>query len=95
MWHDIQVLNFFLGGPGTANLFIIFLSCSCIVLTTWIIQVKKLQQQLQEETDLHLALASAAELSGSPSSESPSKLPDKVSLPVCGFSSFYDLFSIS
>ncbi|XP_007012494.2 PREDICTED: uncharacterized protein LOC18588192 isoform X1 [Theobroma cacao] len=40
--------------------------------------VKKLQQQLQEETDLHLALASAVEHSGSPSSNSPSKLPDKV-----------------
>ncbi|XP_022731236.1 uncharacterized protein LOC111285866 isoform X2 [Durio zibethinus] len=40
-------------------------------------EVKKLQQQLQEETDLHLALASAVEHSGSPSSNSPGKLPDK------------------
>ncbi|XWS70144.1 hypothetical protein CRYUN_Cryun03dG0024000 [Craigia yunnanensis] len=40
-------------------------------------EVKKLQQQLQEETDLHLALASAVEHSGSPSPDSPSKLPDK------------------
>ncbi|XVF48807.1 hypothetical protein PTKIN_Ptkin03bG0218100 [Pterospermum kingtungense] len=40
-------------------------------------EVKRLQQQLQEETDLHLALASAAEHSGSPSSGSPSKLPNK------------------
>ncbi|XP_016707110.1 uncharacterized protein [Gossypium hirsutum] len=45
--------------------------------TTWVIQVKKLQQQLQEETDLHLALASAVEHFGSPSSSSPGKLPDK------------------
>ncbi|XP_052487862.1 uncharacterized protein LOC105772476 isoform X1 [Gossypium raimondii] len=45
--------------------------------TTWVIQVKKLQQQLQEETDLHLALASAVEHCGSPSSSSPGKLPDK------------------
>nr|KJB72101.1 hypothetical protein B456_011G159300 [Gossypium raimondii] len=36
-------------------------------------QVKK----LQEETDLHLALASAIEHCGSPSSSSPGKLPDK------------------
>ncbi|TYI17365.1 hypothetical protein ES332_A07G018800v1 [Gossypium tomentosum] len=40
-------------------------------------EVKKLQQQLQEETDLHLALASAVEHCGSPSSSSPGKLPDK------------------
>ncbi|PPD95944.1 hypothetical protein GOBAR_DD07033 [Gossypium barbadense] len=40
-------------------------------------QVKKLQQQLQKETDLHLALASAVEHCGSPSSSSPGKLPDK------------------
>ncbi|XP_039024159.1 uncharacterized protein LOC120156966 isoform X2 [Hibiscus syriacus] len=40
--------------------------------------VKKLQQQLHEETDLHLALASAVEYSGSPTSNSLSKLPDKV-----------------
>ncbi|MFQ6645693.1 hypothetical protein Gotur_019572, partial [Gossypium turneri] len=40
-------------------------------------EVKKLQQQLQEETDLHLALASAVEHFGSPSSSSPGKLPDK------------------
>ncbi|KAA3457926.1 Methionyl-tRNA formyltransferase [Gossypium australe] len=45
--------------------------------TTWVIQVKKLQQQLQEETDLHLALESAVEHCGSPSSSSPGKLPDK------------------
>ncbi|TYH77489.1 hypothetical protein ES332_D04G157400v1 [Gossypium tomentosum] len=44
--------------------------------TTWVIQVKKLQQQLQKETDLHLALASAVQHYGSPSS-SPGKLPDK------------------
>nr|KJB64316.1 hypothetical protein B456_010G042700 [Gossypium raimondii] len=41
------------------------------------LEVKKLQQQLQEETDLHLALASAVEHCGSPSSSSPGKLPDK------------------
>ncbi|TYG47586.1 hypothetical protein ES288_D11G351200v1 [Gossypium darwinii] len=41
-------------------------------------EVKKLQQQLQEETDLHLALASAVEHFGSPSSSSPGKLPDKM-----------------
>ncbi|KHF97386.1 fmt [Gossypium arboreum] len=40
-------------------------------------EVKKLQQQLQEETDLHLALASAVEHSGSHSPNSPSKLPYK------------------
>ncbi|XVE97805.1 hypothetical protein REPUB_Repub03eG0050500 [Reevesia pubescens] len=40
-------------------------------------EVKKLQQQLQEETDLHLALASAVEHSDSPSPNSPGKLPDK------------------
>ncbi|XVE70798.1 hypothetical protein DITRI_Ditri10aG0099500 [Diplodiscus trichospermus] len=40
-------------------------------------EVKKLQQQLQEETDLHLALASAVEHSSSPSSDSPGKLPNK------------------
>ncbi|GMI81356.1 hypothetical protein like AT3G13000 [Hibiscus trionum] len=40
-------------------------------------EVKKLQQQLQEETELHLALASAVERSGSPTSNSPRKLPDK------------------
>ncbi|XP_022750028.1 uncharacterized protein LOC111299220 isoform X2 [Durio zibethinus] len=40
-------------------------------------EVKKLQQQLQEETDLHLALASAIEHSDSPSPNSPGKLPDK------------------
>ncbi|PPD83613.1 hypothetical protein GOBAR_DD19442 [Gossypium barbadense] len=45
--------------------------------TTWVIQVKKLQQQLQEETDLHLALVSVVEHFGSPSSSSPGKLPDK------------------
>ncbi|KAB2044733.1 hypothetical protein ES319_D01G110800v1 [Gossypium barbadense] len=43
-------------------------------------EVKKLQQQLQEETDLHLALASAVEHFGSPSSSSPGKLPDKQAL---------------
>lgn len=48
--------------------------------TTWIIQVKKLQQKLQEETDVHLALASAVEHSDSPSPNSPGKLPEKVSL---------------
>nr|KJB62435.1 hypothetical protein B456_009G416800 [Gossypium raimondii] len=41
------------------------------------LEVKKLQQQLQKETDLHLALASAVEHCGSPSSSSPGKLPDK------------------
>ncbi|KAE8712520.1 hypothetical protein F3Y22_tig00110247pilonHSYRG00033 [Hibiscus syriacus] len=35
------------------------------------------EQQLQEETDLHLALASAVENCGSPSTSSPGKLPDK------------------
>ncbi|XP_016738479.2 uncharacterized protein [Gossypium hirsutum] len=45
--------------------------------TTWVIQVKMLQQQLQKETDLHLALASAVEHCGSPSSSAPGKLPDK------------------
>ncbi|TYH65308.1 hypothetical protein ES332_D06G047000v1 [Gossypium tomentosum] len=45
--------------------------------TTWVIQVKKLQQQLEEETDLHLALASAVEHCVSPSSSSLGKLPDK------------------
>ncbi|KAK8654765.1 hypothetical protein V6N13_107365 [Hibiscus sabdariffa] len=40
-------------------------------------EVKKLQQQLQEETDLHLALASAVENCGSPCTSSPGKLPDK------------------
>ncbi|XP_039018732.1 uncharacterized protein LOC120150090 isoform X1 [Hibiscus syriacus] len=40
-------------------------------------EVKKLQQQLQEETDLHLALASAAKHCGSPSTSSPGKLPNK------------------
>ncbi|TYH54496.1 hypothetical protein ES332_D09G173300v1 [Gossypium tomentosum] len=40
-------------------------------------EVKKLQQQLQEETDLHLALVSVVEHFGSPSSSSPGKLPDK------------------
>ncbi|KAK8482080.1 hypothetical protein V6N12_037473 [Hibiscus sabdariffa] len=40
-------------------------------------EVKKLQQQLHEETDLHLALASAFEHSDSPSTSSPGKLPDK------------------
>ncbi|GKV03734.1 hypothetical protein SLEP1_g15985 [Rubroshorea leprosula] len=39
--------------------------------------VLKLQQQLQEETNLHLALASAVEHSELPSLDSPSKLPDK------------------
>ncbi|OMO86409.1 hypothetical protein COLO4_21180 [Corchorus olitorius] len=39
--------------------------------------VKKLQQQLQEETDLHTALASAVEHSSSPSPKSPGKLPHK------------------
>ena len=63
--------------------------------TTWIIQVKKLQQQLQEETDLHLALASAVEHSGSPSPDSSGRLPDKVSLPVHGFSSIFMFFSQS
>ncbi|XP_022754741.1 uncharacterized protein LOC111303020 [Durio zibethinus] len=61
--------------------------------TTWIILVKKLQQQLQEETDLHVALASAVEHSGSPSSDFSGKLPDEVSLPVRGFSSFIMFFS--
>ncbi|KAK8697069.1 hypothetical protein V6N13_113231 [Hibiscus sabdariffa] len=41
------------------------------------VKVKKLQQQLQEETDLHLALASAVENCGSPCTSSPGKLPDK------------------
>ncbi|KAB2035338.1 hypothetical protein ES319_D04G145800v1 [Gossypium barbadense] len=41
------------------------------------LEVKKLQQQLQKETDLHLALASAVQHYGSPSSSSPGKLPDK------------------
>ncbi|KAL4318617.1 hypothetical protein GQ457_18G001830 [Hibiscus cannabinus] len=40
-------------------------------------EVKKLQQQLHEEADLHLALASAFEHSDSPSTSSPGKLPDK------------------
>ncbi|KAK8610321.1 hypothetical protein V6N13_081482 [Hibiscus sabdariffa] len=40
-------------------------------------EVKKLQQQLHEETDLHLALASAFKHCDSPSTSSPSKLPDK------------------
>ncbi|KAE8718849.1 hypothetical protein F3Y22_tig00109987pilonHSYRG00110 [Hibiscus syriacus] len=40
-------------------------------------EVKRLQQQLQEETDLHLALASAVENCGSPSTSSPGELPDK------------------
>ncbi|GMI89381.1 hypothetical protein like AT3G13000 [Hibiscus trionum] len=40
-------------------------------------EVKKLQQQLQEETELHLALASAVENCGSPCTSSPGKLPDK------------------
>ncbi|TYI87621.1 hypothetical protein E1A91_D04G148300v1 [Gossypium mustelinum] len=35
------------------------------------LEVKKLQQQLQKETDLHLALASAVQHYGSPSSSSP------------------------
>ncbi|XP_016685376.1 uncharacterized protein [Gossypium hirsutum] len=41
------------------------------------LEVKKLQQQLQKETNLHLALASAVQHYGSPSSSSPGKLPDK------------------
>ena len=61
--------------------------------TTWIIQVKRLQQQLQEETDLHLALASAVEHSDSPSPNSPGKLPDKVSLQVHDFFSTFMFFS--
>ncbi|XWS26511.1 hypothetical protein CRYUN_Cryun26dG0038100 [Craigia yunnanensis] len=40
-------------------------------------EVKKLQQKLQEETDMHLALASAVEHSDLPSPNSPGKLPDK------------------
>ncbi|GLT97171.1 hypothetical protein SLE2022_147510 [Rubroshorea leprosula] len=39
--------------------------------------VLKLQQQLQDETNLRLALASAVEHSESPCLDSPSKLPDK------------------
>ncbi|XVE53801.1 hypothetical protein DITRI_Ditri03aG0031400 [Diplodiscus trichospermus] len=40
-------------------------------------EVKNLEQKLQEETDLHLALVSAVEHSDSPSPISPGKLPDK------------------
>ncbi|KAJ6293687.1 hypothetical protein OIU76_021867 [Salix suchowensis] len=39
--------------------------------------VKKLQQQLQEEISVHLALASAVEQSDSSLSNSPCQLPDK------------------
>lgn len=45
------------------------------------LQVKKLQQQLQEEIDLRLALASAVEHSDSNFSSSPAHLPDKVGSP--------------
>ncbi|KAE8687588.1 putative Glucan endo-1,3-beta-glucosidase precursor [Hibiscus syriacus] len=55
-------------------------------------EVKKLQQQLQEETDLHLALASAAKHCGSPSTSSPGKLPNKVSVPVWDFFPIFMLF---
>ncbi|KAL4335234.1 hypothetical protein GQ457_07G045470 [Hibiscus cannabinus] len=58
-------------------------------------EVKKLQQQLQEETELHLALASAVEHSGSPASNSPRKLPDKVDVPLHGFSCVFMFFSES
>lgn len=43
-----------------------------------IIQVKRLQQQLQEEINLRLALTSAVEHSSSPFMDSPCQLPDKV-----------------
>ncbi|KAL1078568.1 hypothetical protein V6Z11_D10G167500 [Gossypium hirsutum] len=79
-YHDIHVLIFFFFLPVTASfvqdLYLILMQHA----TTWVIQVKKLQQQLQEETDLHLALASAVEHCSSPSSSSPGKLPDKQAL---------------
>lgn len=43
-----------------------------------ITQVQKLQQQLQEEIDLHVALANAVAHNAGPLLNSPSKLPDKV-----------------
>lgn len=51
------------------------------------IQVKRLQQQLQEEINLRLALTSAVEHSSSPFMDSPCELPDKVN----PFSSIYFL----
>ncbi|RRT70777.1 hypothetical protein B296_00007188 [Ensete ventricosum] len=42
------------------------------------IQVQKLQQELQEEIDLHVALANAVAHNAGPLLNSPSKLPDKV-----------------
>ncbi|CAB80030.1 hypothetical protein [Arabidopsis thaliana] len=41
------------------------------------IQIKRLQQQLQEEINLRLALTSAVEHSSSPFMDSPCELPDK------------------
>jgi len=46
------------------------------------IQIKRLQQQLQEEINLRLALTSAVEHSSSPFMDSPCELPDKVLNPL-------------
>lgn len=48
-----------------------------------------MQEQLQEEIELRLALASAVEHSDSSISSSPCQLPDKVNTPIYVFPTFY------
>ena len=53
--------------------------CNTLVLSPDIpLQVKKLQRQLQEEIDLHLALADAITYNAALILKSSIKLPDKV-----------------
>lgn len=54
--------------------------------TTWKLQVKELEQQLQQEIELRLALESAVEHSDSTCSTSTCQLPHKVSVSRLGLS---------